>query len=123
MFCPQCRVEYPEKVRVCPKCGVGTVDRLPQPEPAPDVGLVRVLATGDAGVIAIARSLLDGEEIDFYVSGDGLQDLFGVGRIAGFSFATGPAEFWVREDDAERARELLEALTASDGTQDASHDA
>jgi hypothetical protein len=77
------------------------------------VGLVRVLATGDAGLIAIAKSLLEGEEIDVFVRGDGLQDLFGLGRITGFSYAMGPAEFWVREDDADRARELLEDLTAS----------
>ena len=83
------------------------------PEPAPDVGLVRVLATGDAGVIAIAKSLLEGERIDYFVKGDGLQDLFGLGRITAYSFAMGPAEFWVREDDALRARDLLEDLTAS----------
>jgi len=76
----------------------------------PDMELVRVLATGDAGVIAVAKSLLEGEEIDYFVKGDGLQDLIGLGRITGFSFLMGPAEFWVREDDADRARELLEGL-------------
>jgi hypothetical protein len=113
MFCPQCREEFPWHVMVCPTCDVDTVDRLPGPEPAPDVELVRVLASGDAGLIAIARSLLEGAEIDYFVRGDGLQDLFGLGRITGFSYAMGPAEFWVREDDAVRARELLEDLTAS----------
>jgi hypothetical protein len=83
---------------------------------------VCVLATGDAGLIAVARSLLEGEEIDYFVKGDGLQDLFGLGRITGFSFAMGPAEFWVREDDADRARELLKDLTASDDGPDSSHD-
>ena len=113
MFCPQCREEYSWDVMVCPACDVDTVDRLPGPEPDPNVELVLVLATGDAGLIAVAKSLLEGEEIDFFVKGDGLQDLFGVGRIAGFSFATGPAEFWVREADAGRARELLAGLTPS----------
>ena len=98
---------------VCPTCDVETVDRLPGPEPTPDVELVRVLVTGDAGLIAIAKSLLEAEAIDYFVRGDGLQDLFGLGRISGFSFAMGPAEFWVREDDADRARELLEGLTAN----------
>jgi hypothetical protein len=97
---------------VCPTCDIDTVDRLPGPEPTPDVELVPVLATGDAGVIGLARSLLDAEEIDYFVRGDGLQDLFGLGRITGFSFAMGPAEFVVRSDDAERARELLDGLTA-----------
>ena len=84
---------------------------MPGPEPTPDVQLVSVLATGDASVIAVAKSVLDGEEIDYFVRGDGLQDLFGVGRVTGFNFAVGPAEFWVRADDADRARRLLERLT------------
>ncbi len=115
MFCPQCGEEFPWNVMVCPACDVDTVDRLPGPEPTPDVGLVRILATGDAAVIAVATSLLEGAEIDYFVRGDGLQDLFGLGRITGYSFAMGPAEFWVREDDAERARELLADLTANQG--------
>jgi hypothetical protein len=112
MFCPKCEEEFSWDVLVCPTCDVDTVDRLPGPEPTPDVELVSVLATGDAGVIALARSLLDGEGIDYFVRGDGLQDLFGVGRLTGFNFAMGPAQFLVRAEDAERARELLAGLTA-----------
>ena len=95
---------------VCPTCDVDTVDRLPGSEPTPDAKLVRILTTGNAGLIAVAKSLLEGEEIDYFVRGDGLQDLFGLGRMTGFNFAMGPAEFWVREEDAGRARELLEDL-------------
>jgi hypothetical protein len=123
MFCPQCREEYSWDVMVCPACDVDTVDRLPGPDPTPDVELVRVLATGDAGLIAVAKSLLEGEAIDFFVKGDGLQDLFGMGRITGFNFAMGPAEFWVRADDADRARELLAGLTSADTDRDPARDA
>ena len=56
MFCPQCGEEFAWHVMVCPRCDVDTVDRLPGPEPTPEVQLVSVLATGDAGVIAIART-------------------------------------------------------------------
>ncbi len=118
MFCPECGEEYSWDVMVCPACDVDTVDRLPGPEPTPDIELVCVLATGDAGLIAVAKSLLEREEIDYFVRGDGLQDLFGLGRITGYSFATGPAEFLVREDDADRARELLAGLTPSDAGRD-----
>ena len=100
---------------VCPTCDVDTVDRLPGPEPTPDAKLVRVLATGDAGLIAFAKSLLEGEDIDYLVRGDGLQDLFGLGRITGFSYAMGPAEFWVRADDEDRAVALLKDLTLDAG--------
>src|SRR2546430_2016492 len=69
MFCPRCGEEYPWDVMVCLVCDVDTVDRLPGPEPTPDAELVRVFTTGDAGLIAIAKSLLDGEEIDYLVRG------------------------------------------------------
>jgi hypothetical protein len=108
---------------VCPTCDVDTVDRLPGPDPRPDVELVAVLATGDAGVIAVAKSLLEAQEIDYFVRGDGLQDLFGMGRLTSFNFAMGPAEFLVRADDAERARELLEGLIVPAAEGDSSHDA
>src|ERR1700687_2158836 len=99
MICPQCHEEFPWHVMICPTCDVETVDRLPGPEPLPNVQLACVLWTGGAGRIAVARSLLEGEEIDYFVKGDGLQDLFGLGRISGgFSFAMGPAEFWVRQE-------------------------
>lgn len=112
MFCPKCGDEFSWDVMVCPICDVDTVDRLPGQEPTPDAALVPVLATGDAGVIAIAKSLLEAEKIEYFVRGEGLQDLFGVGRVTGYSFAMGPAEFWVRSDDADRAHELLDGLTA-----------
>jgi hypothetical protein len=77
---------------VCPTCDVDTVDRLPGSEPTPDVKLVRVLTTGDPGVLAVAQSLLEGEEIDCLVRGDGLQDLFGLGRITAHGAQIDPAK-------------------------------
>jgi len=112
MFCPKCGEEFRSHVMICPTCDVDTVDRLPGPEPTPDAVLVPLLTTGDAGAIAVAKSLLEAEDIDFFVRGDGLQDLFGLGRITGFNYAMGPAEIWVRADDQERARELLGPLMA-----------
>ena len=82
-----------------------------------------MFATGDAGLIAVAKSLLEAEEIDYFVRGDGLQDLFGLGRMTSFSFAMGPAEFLVRADDEDRARELLNGLTTPHAERDSSRDA
>ena len=112
MFCPQCEEKYARDVMVCPVCDVATVDQFPRPgpPPTPDAKLVPVFATGNPGLIAVAHSLLDGEKIDYFVRGEGLQDLFGVGRTNSYSFAIGPAEFWVREEDAENARTLLKEL-------------
>jgi hypothetical protein len=123
MLCPKCGEEYSWDVMVCPTCDVDTVERLRGPAPTPDAALVSVLATGHAALIAVARSLLDAEHIDYCVRGDGLQDLFGFGRVTGFSFAMGPAEFWVREEDAARARDVLKDLTPEDAARKSSHEA
>jgi hypothetical protein len=103
---------------VCPTCDVDTVDRLPGPEPKPDVELVPVLSTDDPGVVAFAKSLLEREKIDYFVRGEGLESLFGLARLNGF----GPAEFVVRADDADRARALLEGLKTTEQKPDSSPD-
>jgi hypothetical protein len=115
MVCPNCEREYGWDVMVCPDCDVDTVDELPRegPEPTPDAQLTRVLVTGDMGLIAIAKSLLDAEKIDYLIRGEGLQDLFGLGRATGYNYAMGPAEFWVRAEDADDAGALLKDLTAN----------
>ena len=113
MVCPECGHEFGWHVGVCPTCGIDLVERLesPQHPPTPDVELVTVFATGDAGLISIAKSLLEAEGIDYLGRGEGVQDLFGWGRIAsGFNVVVGPVEFLVRADDAERARDLLKGL-------------
>ena len=70
--------------------------------------LVTVLATGDNAKIIVAKMLLEASEIPFVVVGDGLQDLFGIGRLTGgTNFITGPVQIRVTEDDAEDALEIL----------------
>jgi hypothetical protein len=119
MFCPHCHEEYAWHVMVCPACDIETVDRLSATPPQPDIALVPVLSTADAGLIALAKSLLEGEEIDYFVRGEGLSDLFGFGRITAFNYVLGePPAFLVREEDADRARELLADLRSeADGAE------
>jgi hypothetical protein len=70
--------------------------------------LVTVLATGDSAKIIVAKMLLEASEIPFVVVGDGLQDLFGIGRLTGgTNFITGPVQIRVIETDAEDALEIL----------------
>ena len=80
-----------------------------------DIALVPVFATGEAALIAVAKSLLEAERIDYFVRGEGLSDLFGYGRLfTTFNYVVGPPQFMVREEDAERARELLKDLATGD---------
>jgi hypothetical protein len=113
MICPKCETRFPWHVMVCPTCDVDTVDRLPGPEPTPEVELIPVYATGDAGLIALAQSLLDGADIDYLLREDTPHGLFAVGRSPGFPAATSTSEFWIRADDADRVKALLEDLIAA----------
>ena len=128
MYCPICRTEYIAGFTHCSDCNVPLVEELPQrskrerrprphgsarPDlpPRDDLDLVTVLASGDPGLMAVAKSLLRSADIPFLVQGEGVQDLFGVGRIgSGFNVVTGPARLQVGADDADDARELLADL-------------
>ena len=70
--------------------------------------LITVFSTGNAVLIAVAKATLDAEQIQYVVSGEGVQDLFGLGRFpAGYNAVTGPVRIQVTAENAERAREAL----------------
>jgi len=69
---------------------------------------ITVLRTGNQGQIAIAKSLLDEAGIPYIAKGEGVQDLFGAGRIGGgYNYITGPVEIQVRASDESEALDLL----------------
>jgi len=72
---------------------------------------VTVLATGDLALLAVAKSLLEEADIPFFAKGEAVQDLFGLGRLAGFNPAVGPVELQVSAENADEARALLRDLT------------
>lgn len=112
MQCPSCGEEL-DGAGVCQACETRSAPSGPPADPT--IQLTTVFASGDPALIALAKSLLDAEEIDYLVRGEGVQDLFGWGRVgAGYNIVTGPAQFVVRLEDAQRATELLRDLTASD---------
>jgi hypothetical protein len=113
--CRHCGEPIHESAEVCPHCGAERPETPPGPPPEPNLELVPVFRTGDAGLIALAKSLLEGEGIEYLARGEGLQDLFGGGRLGGgFNYVVGPVEFVVRSDDAPRVRALLRDLASVD---------
>src|SRR5688572_25290738 len=102
-ICPHCGQPNHESASVCPHCG-GEPFAEPGPAPEPNVQLVPVFRAADAGLIALAKSLLEGEGIEYMTRGEEIQDLFGWGRLSGFNSAVGAVEFVVRSDDATRVR-------------------
>lgn len=80
--------------------------------PAPRLQLVTVFASGDPTRVAVAKLVLQSEGIPFISMGEGVQDLFGVGRLfGGLNLVTGPVRIQVREQDAALALQLLQAGT------------
>ena len=72
---------------------------------------VTVFATGDPGLMAIAKSIFQSADVFFAARGEGLQDIIGVGRMSGaVNMLTGPMELQVRAEDADDARLLLADL-------------
>ena len=72
---------------------------------------VTVFESSDPAVIAVAESLLEEAEIDFFAKGEGIQDLFGGGRIGRVNPVVGPVQFQVAAEDAEEARAVLRELS------------
>lgn len=113
MYCKTCRSEFRPGIERCSDCGAELLPGdLPDPadlrlkEPPPDP--VTVFTSRNPALFPVARSILEGEEVPFFVRGEELQDLFGIGRLGlGFNPIVGPVEIQVPAADAERARELL----------------
>jgi len=69
------------------------------------------MATGDPAKIMVAKSILDEAGIKYLAQGEGLQDLFAMGRLGtGFNPLIGPVKFLVRNEDQQIAKELLQEL-------------
>jgi hypothetical protein len=114
VFCPECRSEYREGFTKCSDCGVDLVSALPtERHPTPDnIALVPVFESSDEAEMMVARSLLDGAGIAYFVENDRLQNMLGAGRLGGGNLITGPAVVVVREDEAADAAKLLDDLRA-----------
>ena len=73
-----------------------------------------VFRTNDLIKLAIAKSILESESIEYFVKGEQIQSLFGLGGIGSVNPVTGPAEMQVAEADVKTATEALSELLAKD---------
>lgn len=111
MICPSCQSEYRDGYIRCRDCDVDLVDFLERSATEADVALVKVYETGDAALIPLYQSVLDDAGIEYVTRNEGVQDLFGLGRIGpNLNYVTGSVEFYVRADDAHDAAELTRVL-------------
>ncbi|MCH7674729.1 DUF2007 domain-containing protein [candidate division KSB1 bacterium] len=100
MFCPECKSEYRQGFTRCTDCDMDLVHELPSEE-AEFVEYVQVLATHNAADISFIKSILDGEEVDYFLKGELFNQL---------EPPVQPAILMVREDQVETANDLLKDL-------------
>jgi hypothetical protein len=103
MFCPQCKGEYREGFYKCADCGVDLITGQP-PEIEDSVGyveMVEVLSTYNQGDIAFIKSVLDGEDIHYFFSGENSLMMVAAGAYA---------RLLVQADQADRVIEILQDL-------------
>ncbi len=105
MFCPNCRCEYREGITRCADCGIDLVDELPE-LPTPEYEEYdEILATYNPSDVALIKSVLEGEGIEYYFQGENSSSILQTMGI--------PAILMVRTDQAEAVRELLKDLPIS----------
>lgn len=117
MYCPECGAEFREGFYRCVDCEVDLVTEAPPPVSGvedPDQELVTAFRSGNPAMTSLAESILQDQEISYWVKGDGLQDLFGAGRLGGFNPIVGPAEVQVALKDLKAAQEVLNPLVDQD---------
>lgn len=108
--CPYCDETIQDDHGDCPNCQ----KNLGQEDSMADDGSprwVQIYATGDPGSIALIKSILEGNGISYFIDGEELQNLFALGILGvGFNPVAKAAKVLVREEDAEKAVELLSLL-------------
>ncbi len=104
MFSPECKSEFIEGITKCPVCDIKLIDELP-PEPEPEfVDYKEILATYNPAAVAFLKSLLDSEEISYFLKGEHFMYVRPL---------TDPVRFMVRTDQVAQAIDLLQDVKLS----------
>jgi hypothetical protein len=108
--------EFNDTATACADCG-GPLkdgpapdprDLVPRPAPTPDAELVSVGTVRDQAQLILVEEALEMAEIAYLVKGEGIQDLFGFGRLTIVNPVSGPVEVFVMEPEAKKARQAIE---------------
>jgi len=106
MFCPKCKYEYRDGFTECYDCKIPLVDSLEENnnsiikedfEIDPDIKYVEFLETEDLSDIAFIKSILDGENIQYFFRGENMKLIRPVD----------PVQLMVLEKDVDLVKDLL----------------
>jgi len=108
--CPECNVEYIDAAIRCSGCDVELTLGPAIQEEHPDPKIETVYATRNPTLVALAKSLLEDAEVEYFAKSYGIPGFSNPGTLGGLNYVTGPVEFQVAGKDAPTARELLAHL-------------
>lgn len=116
MFCPKCRAEYNAGIIRCADCDLELVAELTPENEMDYVELVTVGTFTNAPALAVAKSLLEDADIQYFAKNEGVIGLFAMGQV-GYNPMVGPIEIQVHPEDAEAALEILSEMAQADEDQ------
>lgn len=109
MNCPRCNARNELEAVKCSECGAELKAG----------SFIKVLETGDKPLITITKSVLTDADVEYFVKGEDLQDIIGLGSFGiGYNFAAGPMELYVHEEDAEAVKMLIDELEESQAVEE-----
>jgi len=102
MFCPKCRCEYREGFSECADCQVELIPKLAplpaEPKAGEFVEYKELLSTYNLADIALIESILDGENIIYFMQNEEFNTL---------TFSPQPVRVMVNTDQFDMAKKLL----------------
>jgi hypothetical protein len=101
MFCPDCKAEYLPGISECADCHIPLVPELQEPDHASAEGFVEVARTFNQADIALIKSVLDDNGVDYAF----FDEYFTL-----VDPLIQPARLFVRESHSTRTRELLAGM-------------
>lgn len=113
MFCPKCRAEYTEGVTRCTDCEIPLVAELAPEDEMDYVELVTVGTFTSAPELAVAKSLLEDADIQYFAKNEGVVGLFSMGQV-GYNPMIGAIEIQVHPEDVEATSEILAQMAEAD---------
>lgn len=109
--------EYRADVEACADCGTPLVaPTWATEEPAEErIEMRRIDEPIDPALAPVAVAMLEEAGIRHELAGEGVQDLFGAGRLGtGWNVLTGPVRFRVEASRVDEARRIVEAARSAE---------
>jgi hypothetical protein len=106
-FCPKCRYEYEENVKICPDCNTELVDELPAEQAPADIKFVPLPNLPGRVYAEMLKGVLDKKGITCYIRGEGVLDAF---QVSGTGPVNRGVKLYVPENRYDECLEIQHGM-------------